>query len=113
MIKTTMKMVLAVTIAGLLASSAYAAPVTLSAAQMDAVTAGMGHRVPGFVCPVIKTDAVLNSPKGIMIGEGHYSILGPNVMVPIHATNNNGTGTPPGPHAAPGDMGYSPIWHTP
>jgi hypothetical protein len=118
MIKTTLKLALAVAIAGLLASSAYAGPLTLSDAQMDSVVAGSGHRVAGFVCPVLKTDAPFNNPanpndKFIQIGEGHYSILGPDVMVPIHATNTlaDGTpGTPPGPHAAPGDRGYTAIW---
>jgi hypothetical protein len=120
MIKTTLKLALAVAIAGLLASSAYAAPLTLSAAQMDGVTAG------SFVCPVLTTDAPFNNPskagtnpnspaegKFIEIAGGHYSILGPVVSVPMHATNNNGLGAPGGPHAAPGDSGYSPIWYTP
>jgi len=64
----------------------------------------------GFVCPVIMTDAVLHSPRGAAIGEGHYSIIGPEVSVPIHATNADGAGTPPGPHAAPGESGYTAIW---
>ena len=111
MMKTTLlTLALAVAIAGLLASSAYAGPILLSDAQMDAVAAGGVERVEGFVCPVIKTDGVLNSPKGIMIGGGHYSILGPDVMVPIHATNGDGAGTPPGPHSAPGDTDYTAIW---
>ena len=67
-------------------------------------------KTAGFVCPVIKTDKVLNSKHGISIGEGHYSVLGPNVHVPVHATNGNGAGTPPGPHSAPGDTDYTAIW---
>jgi len=111
MIKTINKMTLAVMITGLLASgAAYAAPVTLSEAQMDAVTAGGMQRVPGFVCPVIFTDAVLHSPKGQAIGEGHYTIGGPDVMVPIHATNGNGAGSPGGPHSQPGNTDYTAIW---
>jgi hypothetical protein len=117
MIKTTLKLALVVAIAGLLASSAYAGPILLSDAQMDGVTAG------SFVCPVLTTDAPFNNPskagtnpnspaegKFIAIAGGHYSILGPVVNVPEHATNNDGSGVPGGSHAAPGDRGYSPIW---
>ena len=110
MIKTSLKLALAVAIGVLLASSVYAGPTVLSDAQMDAVAAGGVERVEGFVCPVIFTDAVLNSPHGRAIGEGHYTIIGPDVMVPMHATNGNGTGTPPGPHSAPGDTDYTAIW---
>jgi hypothetical protein len=63
-----------------------------------------------FVCPVITTDAVLNSPKGAAIGEGHYTIGGPSVVVPEDATNADGEGTPPGPHSQPGDPDYTAIW---
>ena len=110
--KTMMKIVLAAMVVGLLASGAYAGPVTLSEAQLDSVAAGGVERVDGFVCPVITTAAVLNSPKGAPIGEGHYTIVGPTVSVPEHATNGNGTGTPPGPHAQPGDTSYTAIWKT-
>jgi len=68
------------------------------------------EKVEGFVCPVITTAAVLHSPKAMAIGEGHYSIIGPDVSVPVHATNDNGAGSPGGPHAAPGDSGYTAIW---
>src|SRR5688572_2114078 len=74
------------------------------------VLAAPPEKTEGFVCPVITTDAVLNSPRGAVIGEGHYSIIGPNVSVPIHATNDEGAGVPGGPHAAPGDANYSAIW---
>lgn len=112
MIKITIKLALAVAIAGLLASSAYAEPVTLSEAQLDSVAAG------SFVCPVLTTDAPFNNPanpsgKFIAIGDGHYSILGPDVVVPQNATNtldDGNPGTPPGPHAAPRDRGYTAIW---
>lgn len=88
-----------------------AEPVSLSEAQMDAVTAGGAPTPTGFVCPVITTDAVLNSPKGAAIGEGHYTIGGPDVAVPIHATNGDGAGTPGGPHSEPGDTDYTAIWY--
>jgi hypothetical protein len=113
MTKATMKTTLSVFTACLLASGAYAAPVSLSDAQMDSVAAGGVDRVDGFVCPVITTDAVLNSPNGMAIGEGHYTIIGPTVSVPVHATNRNGSGTPGGAgdvHAQPGDTDYTAIW---
>ena len=95
----------------LVTAGAYAAePVLLSEAQMDLVTAGGVDTVNGFVCPVITTAAVLNSPNAQPIGEGHYSVIGPNVTIPIHATNGNGAGTPPGPHSQPGDSDYTAIW---
>jgi len=70
----------------------------------------------GFVCPVITTENVLNSPKGISIadapdGTPHYSIAGPHPSrIPVHATNQDGDGDPMGLHAAPGDEGYTAIW---
>jgi hypothetical protein len=110
MIKTTIKITSAVFASCLLATGAYAAPVSLSDAQMDSVAAGGVERVDGFVCPVITTEAVLNSPNGMAIGEGHYTIIGPDVSVPMHATNGNGSGTPGGPHSQPGDTDYTAIW---
>ena len=88
----------------LLSSGAYAAPVTLSLAQMDTVSGG------AFVCPVISTSAVLNAKNGIQIN-GAYSILGPNVSVPVNATNDNGAGSPGGTFASPGDTSYTAIWN--
>lgn len=101
--------VLAVT-AVMWAAPGYASPVSLSAAQLDSVAAGGVERVGGFVCPVITTDAVLNSPNGAAIGGGDYSIIGPDVAVPLHATNDAGAGTPGGAHAQPGDTNYTAIW---
>lgn len=110
MTKATVKITLAVITGCLLASGAYAAPVSLSDAQMDSVAAGGVESVDGFVCPVITTAAVLNSPNGAAIGEGHFTILGPDVSVPLHATNGDGAGTPGGPHSQPGDTNYTAIW---
>ena len=92
------------TLALLLASGVNAAPVTLSTAQMDTVAGGQ------FVCPVIGTDAVLHAKNGIMIN-GAYSILGPSVSVPVHATNDDGAGSPGGTFASPGDSTYTAIWN--
>ena len=88
----------------LLASSVNAAPVTLNLSQMDTVAGG------AFVCPVISTDAVLNAKAGIQIN-GAYSVLGPTVSVPVHATNDNGAGSPGGSFASPGDTSYTAIWN--
>jgi hypothetical protein len=64
----------------------------------------------GFVCPVISTDKVLNSPKGSTLSEGDFTISGPDVTVPTNATNGDGTGSPTGAHQSPGDPNYSAIW---
>lgn len=97
----------------LLAGSASAAPIMLSDVQLDAVAAGGVEKVDGFVCPVISTDAVLNSPNGVAIAGGDFSVVGPTVSIPLHATNGNGSGSPAGPHSAPGDTDYTAIWATP
>ena len=107
--KAQLKLSLAAIAAGFVATAG-ADPVALTDAQMDAVAAGGVTTVDGFVCPVIKTENVLNSPRGAAIGEGHYSVIGPNVSIPLHATNGDGAGTPPGPHSAPGDTDYTAIW---
>ena len=93
------------------AASAHAGPITLSEAQMDSVAAAGVETTDGFVCPVITTDAVLNSPKSGTLGvEGFYTIGGPTLAVPVHATNGDGTGSPGGPFSQPGDTNYTAIW---
>jgi hypothetical protein len=93
------------------AFAAHAEPVLLSEAQMDAVTAGGAPSPTGFVCPVIKTDAVLNAKNGGELGiEGYYTIGGPQVRVPVGATNGDGAGSPGGPFSKPGDTDYTAIW---
>jgi len=93
------------------AASASAAPVSLSAAQMDSVAAAGVETVDGFVCPVISTDNVLHSPRSGTLGiEGFYTIGGPDVRVPLHATNTDGAGSPGGPFSRPGDTTYTAIW---
>lgn len=106
-----LKQTLTIAACSLLGSAAFASgAVSLTETQMDSVTAGGVERVDGFVCPVITTDAVLNSPKGAPIADGHYTIGGPDVMVPIHATNGDGAGSPGGAHSKPGDTDYTAIW---
>lgn len=104
-----MNLALSALATALVASSVYAAPVSLSDAQMDSIAAGGVETVDGFVCPVISTDNVLNSANGIEIN-GAYSVLGPDVSVPIHATNDDGAGSPGGSFASPGDTSYTAIW---
>lgn len=88
----------------LLASGAQAAPVALSLDQMDTVAGG------AFVCPVISTDAVLNATNGAEIN-GAYTIAGPTISVPVHATNGDGAGSPGGSFSSPGDTDYTAIWY--
>lgn len=77
-----------------------------------------------FVCPVLPVpqQAKDNSNANfITIAGGDTSILPGRagdaatspVDVPAHATNADGTGSPAGAHASPGDPGYSAIWNTP
>jgi len=93
-----------------LASNVNAGPIALTDAQMDTVAAGGVETTAGFVCPVISTDAVLNSPKGAAIAGGDYTIAGPDVSIPVTATNADGAGSPGGAHSAPGDTNYTAIW---
>jgi hypothetical protein len=77
-------------------------------------------RVEAFVCPVFNPNSAVGdkNPNAFLIGEGHYSIApgkafvhpGGPVMVPEHATNADGAGSPPGPHSEPGDTDYTAIW---
>ena len=102
------KITMAAVTSFLVASGAYASePVLLSEAQMDSVTAAQ------FVCPIIPTGKVIASPNAIQLDGGDYTILGPDVVVPTHATNNDGAGLPGGTHSTPGDANYTPIWNTP
>lgn len=111
MFKFTTKAGIAFAGSMLLAGSVTAAPITLSDVQLDAVAAGGVEKVDGFVCPVISTSAVLNSPRAAgPIGEGDYTILGPNVSIPLNATNGDGAGSPGGPYSNPGDTDYTAIW---
>lgn len=95
----------------LIAGSALALePRVLTDVEMDFVTAG------SFVCPVITTDAVLNSPLGGgPLADGHYTVAPPgagDLNVPIHATNKDGAGAPDvSGYATPGDTNYSAIWY--
>jgi hypothetical protein len=98
--------------AGLATGWAHAA-VPLTDAQMDRVTGGAAPSPTGFVCPVITTENVLHAKNGGELGiEGYYTVGGPDVRVPMHATNGDGNGSPAGPFSAPGDTDYTAIWYT-
>jgi hypothetical protein len=70
-----------------------------------------------FVCPVL---TLPDSAAGnfTSIGNGEYTFAPGaagsadtfNGNVPNQATNSDGSGTPDGAHASPGDTGYSAIW---
>lgn len=74
-----------------------------------------GDNPEGFVCPVLGGQAGEeqgnSSPDVIItIADNDKSIVGPDVAVPAHATNDEGAGAPDGPHDSPGDDGYTAIW---
>ena len=81
-------------------------------------TAAAGEKpetTAGFVCPVLGGQAGGENGNSalepfVTISGGDTTIIGPNVNVPTHATNDNGAGTPGGGHASPGDADYTPIW---
>ena len=66
----------------------------------------------GFVCPVLGGQAGVNGNADVFVSPaGTYNtVVGPNVSVPIHATNNDGASTPVSNYLSPGDPGYSAIW---
>jgi hypothetical protein len=76
------------------------------------------EKVDGFVCPVLGGEAgqhIGNPDHSPFIGplaDGDYSIHGPDISVPIQATNKCGEGWPgiPG-YARPGDKDYTAIWN--
>jgi hypothetical protein len=70
------------------------------------------EKTDGFVCPVFNENSAvgMKNPNAVAIGEGHYTIPGPDVSVPLLATNGDGSGTPPGPHSEPGDTDYTAVW---
>jgi hypothetical protein len=91
-----------------------------------AVMAGPGAGVAraDFVCPVLPVSDQAKEHSNanfIPISDGDTSILpgkagdaaSSPVDVPAHATNIDGSGSPAGQHASPGDPGYSAIWDTP
>jgi hypothetical protein len=85
---------------------------------------GAGAAMADFVCPVLpiseqaRAHATAND-QFITINGGDASILPgkagnttDTVNVPDHATNLDGTGSPMGDHARPGESGYTGVWKT-
>src|SRR5215211_5606990 len=84
---------------------------------------GAASAAADFVCPVlpVSDSAKANSHAGfITISGGDTSILpgkagdaaNSPVDVPNQATNDEGTGSPDGSHATPGETSYTAIWNT-
>jgi hypothetical protein len=89
--------------------------VVLSLFTVSAAFADAPEKSDGFVCPVLGGQAGgdhgnSNPQIFVTIGGGDTTIIGPDVSVPVHATNAEGAGTPGGAHASPGDPGYTAIW---
>jgi len=72
-----------------------------------------------FVCPVLTLpDSAAANGRFNSIGNGEYTFAPGaagsadtfNGNVPNHATNADGSGSPDGAHASPGDTGYTAIW---
>ena len=73
------------------------------------------EKTDGFVCPVLGGQAGgdhgNSNPTPISpIADGDYTVGGPDVSVPQHATNGDGAGSPGGSHSSPGDTDYTAIW---
>ena len=89
----------------------------LTTLSITAAFAGPPDKGDGFVCPVLGGQAGEehgnSDPANIVaLGDtGDYTIPGPDVFVPTHATNDEGAGTPAGDHDSPGDDGYTAIWN--
>ena len=93
-----------------LGSALAASALGLGVAQASGEGAG-NPDANSFVCPVLGGQAGDHGKSGA-IGElpgGEGTLIGPNVKVPMHATNDDGAGSP-GDHVSPGDANYSPIW---
>jgi hypothetical protein len=103
-----------------LALSGAAAAAVAVLAPSPALAAPPDRADAPFVCPVltVSEQAAAQSGRFTSIGNGEYT-FGPgaagsadtfNGNVPNHATNAEGSGSPSGAHASPGDSGYTAIW---
>ncbi|MBI2451967.1 hypothetical protein HYV50_02705 [Candidatus Pacearchaeota archaeon] len=86
--------------------------IALTVFSMLIVSADPVEKTEGFVCPVFNSNSAVgeHNPNAVQIGQGDYSVIGPDVSVPVHATNGDGAGTPGGEHSSPGDSDYSAAW---
>ena len=92
-----------------------AAVIALSMVTATSAFADTPETTDGFVCPVLGGQAGGSHGSSapdpfVTIGGGDTTIIGPDVTVPIHATNDDGAGIPGDAHASPGDDGYTAIW---
>jgi len=70
------------------------------------------EKTDGFVCPVFNSISAVgaHNPNAVQIAGGDYTVIGPSVSVPTHATNGDGAGSPGGAHSTPGDSDYTAVW---
>ena len=88
---------------------------TLLTLAIPLVSAAPSDKVDGFVCPVLggkggENAYAMGKGKFVQPEPEYYSIIGPSVSVPAHATNMDGDGNPHGPYSSPGDTDYTAIW---
>ena len=93
-------------------------------ASVAATLAVPGVARADFVCPILPVPeaakdhsnanfiTVAGGDTSILPGRAGNDAISP-VDVPDHATNAEGSGSPAGAHARPGDPGYTAIWNTP
>ncbi|MBR9700044.1 hypothetical protein GOV09_06300 [Candidatus Woesearchaeota archaeon] len=83
----------------------------LTALMISAFAAAV-EKTDGFVCPVFNKDSEAGekNPNAVQIADNDFTIIGPEVSVPVHATNGNGAGSPAGEHSSPQDSDYTAIW---
>ena len=103
-----------------LALTGAAAAVVAMVVPGSALAAAPDRASDPFVCPVLTLpdQAVANSGQFNSIGNGEYTFAPGaagdaatfNGNVPNLATNSDGSGSPAGAHASPGDSGYTAIW---
>ena len=94
----------------------FLATALLFALSVATVAAGeKPEKTDGFVCPVLGGEAGQEQGNSapepfVSISGGDITVIGPDVSVPEHATNDNGAGSPGSDHASPGDKDYTAIW---
>ena len=102
-----------------LALAGAAAAVLAVVAPGSAMAATPERAANPFVCPVLTLpDSAAANGHFNSIGNGQYTFAPGNAgsadtfngNVPNHATNSDGSGSPDGAHASPGDPGYTAIW---
>jgi hypothetical protein len=102
-----------------LALAGAAAAALAAVAPGSALAASPDRAENPFVCPVLTLpDSAASNGRFNSIGNGEYTFAPGNAgsadtfngNVPNHATNSDGSGSPGGAHASPGDPGYTAIW---